>query len=350
MSHQPNDEREMARTSPSWTGPRPRSGRPRAGRASLRTTVADRAHLALLDVDGVGPGADVLLQRRLPARHARQKYPWALGRPAREVWAEIWHDIGPRIEPVLRDRRATWDEALLLFLERSGYPEETYHTFSYSPLADDDGADRRDAVRRQRGHRAGIGERRMATLRDLGAGIAGHADRGRGARAAARAARAATRATCRSRSSTCSTTTATRPARRDAATGDRQPVATTRSRWPRRQAARAARRASSSSDLRPGLPTGAWDEPPPQAARGPAAAARARARPCRLPRRRAEPATGRSTRATAASSSCVAGQIAPGLTNARAYEAERRRAEALAELDRAKTASSPTSATSSARR
>ena len=29
---------------------------------------------------------------------------------------------------------ATWDEALLLFLERSGYPEETYHTFSYSPL------------------------------------------------------------------------------------------------------------------------------------------------------------------------------------------------------------------------
>src|SRR4029077_32137 len=26
------------------------------------------------------------------------KYPWALGRPAREVWAEIWDDIGPRID------------------------------------------------------------------------------------------------------------------------------------------------------------------------------------------------------------------------------------------------------------
>ena len=25
------------------------------------------------------------------------KHPWALGRPAHEVWAEIWHDIGPRI-------------------------------------------------------------------------------------------------------------------------------------------------------------------------------------------------------------------------------------------------------------
>ncbi|MBV9920081.1 MAG: histidine kinase, partial [Pseudonocardia sp.] len=67
----------------------------------------------------------------------RAKHPWALGRSAREVWAEIWDDIGPRIESVLATGRATWDEDLLLFLERSGYPEETYHTFSYSPLADD---------------------------------------------------------------------------------------------------------------------------------------------------------------------------------------------------------------------
>ena len=53
------------------------------------------------------------------------KYPWALGRSAREVWAEIWPDIGPRIETVMRTGTATWDEALLLFLERSGYSEET---------------------------------------------------------------------------------------------------------------------------------------------------------------------------------------------------------------------------------
>ena len=70
-----------------------------------------------------------------------RKYPWALGRPASEVWAEIWDDIGPRIGTVLTTGKATWDEALLLFLERSGYPEETYHTFSYSPLRDDAGAD-----------------------------------------------------------------------------------------------------------------------------------------------------------------------------------------------------------------
>ena len=55
----------------------------------------------------------------------QSKHPWALGRPAAEMWAEIWHDIGPRIQSVLNTGVATWDEDLLLFLERSGYPEET---------------------------------------------------------------------------------------------------------------------------------------------------------------------------------------------------------------------------------
>ncbi len=67
------------------------------------------------------------------------KYPWALGKSAREVWAEIWQDIGPRAEAVLEDGVATWDEGLLLFLNRSGYLEETHHTFSYSPAPNDDG-------------------------------------------------------------------------------------------------------------------------------------------------------------------------------------------------------------------
>jgi PAS domain S-box-containing protein len=96
------------------------------------------------------------------------KYPWALGRPAREVWAEVWDDVSPRIDGVLTTAEATWDTALLLFLERSGYPEETYHTFSYSPLRDDDDrvsgflcvvSEDTDRV---------ISQRRMATLRDLG--------------------------------------------------------------------------------------------------------------------------------------------------------------------------------------
>ena len=40
-----------------------------------------------------------------------RKYPWALGRPASEVWSEIWDDIGPRIDTVLSTEQATWDEA-----------------------------------------------------------------------------------------------------------------------------------------------------------------------------------------------------------------------------------------------
>jgi hypothetical protein len=65
---------------------------------------------------------------------------WVLGARSDKVWAEIWPDIGPRIAHVLTKGEATWDQGLLLFLERSGYPEETYHTFSYSPLYDDGGA------------------------------------------------------------------------------------------------------------------------------------------------------------------------------------------------------------------
>src|SRR4029077_20905339 len=100
------------------------------------------------------------------------KHPWALGRPSREVWAEIWPEIGPRIERVLSTGEATWDEDLLLFLNRSGYAEETYHTFSYSPVTDDSGSvcghlcvvtEQTDRV---------IGERRMALLRDTATAVA----------------------------------------------------------------------------------------------------------------------------------------------------------------------------------
>src|SRR5690349_10166545 len=96
-----------------------------------------------------------------------KKHPWALGKPSQKVWEEIWDDIGPRIQKVLDTGEATWDEALLLFLERSGYREETYHTFSYSPLSGDDGkvaghlrvvTEETDRV---------IGERRLRTLRSL---------------------------------------------------------------------------------------------------------------------------------------------------------------------------------------
>ncbi|WP_035857312.1 SpoIIE family protein phosphatase [Cryptosporangium arvum] len=97
-----------------------------------------------------------------------RKYPWALGRNSSEVWREIWGDIGPRIRTVLDTGKATWDEGLLLFLERSGFPEETYHTFSYSPLRDDDQALVGMLCVVSEDTERVIGARRMSTLRDLG--------------------------------------------------------------------------------------------------------------------------------------------------------------------------------------
>ncbi len=98
------------------------------------------------------------------------KYPWALGKPASTVWSEIWHDIGPRIDRVMSTGEATWDEQLMLFLERSGYTEETYHTFSYSPLARDDGSIAGMLCVVSEDTQEVIARRRMQTLRDLGLG------------------------------------------------------------------------------------------------------------------------------------------------------------------------------------
>jgi PAS domain S-box-containing protein len=98
-----------------------------------------------------------------------KKHPWALGKPSRQVWAEIWNDIGPRIQKVLDSGEATWDEGLLLFLERSGYREETYHTFSYSPLSSDDGKVAGHLCVVTEDTERVIGERRLSTLRSLAA-------------------------------------------------------------------------------------------------------------------------------------------------------------------------------------
>jgi len=67
------------------------------------------------------------------------KHPAALGSSARVVWEEIWDDVGPLFDEVLTGGRATWSRDMPLVMKRSGFAEETYFTFSYSPLLDDDG-------------------------------------------------------------------------------------------------------------------------------------------------------------------------------------------------------------------
>ena len=59
-----------------------------------------------------------------------QRHPWALGKPTREVWAEIWDWLEPSTTKVIMKwARDEFERALPLFLERSGYSEETFHTF-----------------------------------------------------------------------------------------------------------------------------------------------------------------------------------------------------------------------------
>jgi len=95
--------------------------------------------LTVCNVDGMGARTYFPVQRRLPADDFGQKASVGAGQAAAEVWSEIWKDIGPRIQRVMETGQASWDEELPLILERNGYPEETYHTFSYSPLAGADG-------------------------------------------------------------------------------------------------------------------------------------------------------------------------------------------------------------------
>src|ERR1700691_4112319 len=97
------------------------------------------------------------------------KRDWVLGARSDKVWEEIWPDIGPRIHRVLEEGRARWDEAPPLFLERYGFPEESYHTFSYSPIYDDGSRIAGMLCVVTEVTERVIGERRLRVLRDLAA-------------------------------------------------------------------------------------------------------------------------------------------------------------------------------------
>jgi len=289
-----------------------------------------------------GPELTMLFNESYRRGTLGSKYPWALAKPAQQVWEEIWSDIGPRIETVMSTGVASWDESLLLFLERSGYREETYHTFSYSPLSDDEGrivgmlcvvSEDTDRV---------IGERRLTTLRELGTGLSAartevdvcaitaqhlavdlHSlpfslvylfqDDGAGARLVSAAG-----------------VTPGHPVAPHLVTEGRG------GNWPIGEVIEG--RSVVVDDLAQrfeDLPCGAWEEPPLQALLMPLVvqsqdqpfgflvAGLNRYRPL--------------DREYHGFVALVASQIAASIANARAYEAERQRAETLAELDRAKT-------------
>ncbi len=69
-----------------------------------------------------------------------ERHPSSLGRPGREVWAEIWPVIGPQIEHVMSGQGPTWHEDQLVPITRDGKLEDVYWTYSYNPIPDPDAA------------------------------------------------------------------------------------------------------------------------------------------------------------------------------------------------------------------
>ena len=66
------------------------------------------------------------------------KHPRALGRRFHDIWSEIWADISPLIDAAMAGQ-ATYHEDLPLLMNRKGYDEQTWFTFSYSPVRDESG-------------------------------------------------------------------------------------------------------------------------------------------------------------------------------------------------------------------
>lgn len=270
------------------------------------------------------------------------KHPSALGQPASQVWAEVWKDIGPRAASVMQTGTATWDEGLLLLLERSGYPEETYHTFSYSPLPDDDGTVAGLLCVVTEETQRVIGERRLDTLRSLGTALSAVqsepevmdavqqslAHNSRDLPFALIYLRDEATGQLRRTAGIGWTGDAVAPAFLSDAADFPFPVIEI-------LAGREKHGVFDVSGLH-GLATGAWDRPPRDIVVVPIAQ-QGQPRPAGLfiaginPHRPLD-------EAYAGFIELVAAQIASGLGAAWAYEAERRRAEALAEIDQAKTA------------
>ncbi len=263
------------------------------------------------------------------------KQAWAMGAPASRVWAEIWPDIGPRIDSVLRTGKATWDERLRLILQRSGAPEETYHTFSYSPLPDDLGHIRGMLCVVTEDTERVLGERRTALLGDLAKVLA--AAQSEPALFEALAESLGT--SCEDLPFTCSVLRADSGLLHEAGCsgGPRRPGgAIPLADWPLADVLASGVPATVDAPrLLAQLPRGPWDRPPERAlllpiaspgqslAAGIFVAALNPYRPLDDDYRRFL--------------QLAVGQVAAALASARAWETGRRRAEELTELDRAKT-------------
>ncbi|MDO5673983.1 MAG: response regulator, partial [bacterium] len=114
-------------------------GPPATWPQSLRTALSICLHSHFPILLWWGPELVMLYNDAYRPMLGNSKHPAAMGRRGREAWDDVWHIIGPMLEGVMQEGKATWSENRMLPLDRYGYVEECYFTFSYSPISDETG-------------------------------------------------------------------------------------------------------------------------------------------------------------------------------------------------------------------
>lgn len=267
------------------------------------------------------------------------RHPVALGKPTREVWPEIWDVIGPMLDTATRGSEGTYVEEQLLIMERHGFREETYYTYSYTPILTERGVGGIICANTDDTQRA-IGRRRISLLQEL----------------AASAGSRNVEEVCHRVTAALATNSKDLPfaliylldasgknvvlsgaagISRDHPAAPGSVSATGEGPWPLADVLRSGTlRVVDVGHIRD-LPSGAWPQSPGKAVVLPImAGAEARCAGVMIAGLNPFHEFGEPYQSFL---SLVSSQVAAALTNARAYEEERKRAEALAELDRAKT-------------
>jgi signal transduction histidine kinase len=273
------------------------------------------------------------------------KHPEVFGKPVREALSEIWDYLSPLFDAVHSTGEATWQEDAPVFLNRRGSPEECYFIFSYTPILDESGGI--GGVYTPVTETTGkvVGERRLRALHELAAQLAEVKTEEAVYEAALRvlggdphdvpfallyAVETDQRTARLAGAVGLDERAKAKPEAIDLKTGEAP------STWPLGTAVRTGRTAEVHDlEMRFGdLPGGPWVESPRVAALLPVMQAN-QSHPTAVlvagvsPRRPWDDEYRHFLE-------LAAGQIGTALARARAYEAEKRRAEALAELDRAK--------------
>ena len=96
------------------------------------------------------------------------KHPYALGRPARESWSELWDILEPLLLGVLRSGESFWARDYPFRIERHGYLEEVYFDIAYDPVRGEDGGVAGIFCTVNETTLRVLSERRLRTLHEIG--------------------------------------------------------------------------------------------------------------------------------------------------------------------------------------